>query len=206
MFFELSPRKPLLFTATTTDTAIEIPYDILTFVRLSAQNNINSLGNNILHESYRNRRHGTTTNAVYGRLSVFLLSQHVILERYFASACRLRKSRTPKDSKGSKGPRTPPHHSTSHCVPGSGHQVPSKTSPKHLQMLPRADRRGQGLQRTPKAPKDRGPLHTAAQATAYRDPGKEVLLERNEESGRKYEREERTVAGKNYLLPAMRTE
>ncbi len=28
----------------------------------------------------------------------------------------------------------------------------------------------QGLQRTPKAPKDRGPLHTAAQATAYQDP------------------------------------
>ena len=102
---------------------------------------------------------------------MFLSNQHKILERYFASARRLPKSRTPKDSKGSKGPRTPPHHSTSHCVPGSGHQVPSKTSPKHLQVLPRADRRGQGLQRTPKAPKDRGPLHTTAQAIAYRDPG-----------------------------------
>ena len=106
-------------------------------MRLRTQKNRNSLGNNTLHESYRNRRHGTTTNAVYGRLSVFLLSQHVILERYFASVGRLRKSRTPKDSKGSKGPRTPPHHSTSHRVPGSGHQVPSKTSSNNLQVLPR---------------------------------------------------------------------
>ncbi len=38
-------------------------------------------------------------------------------------------------------------------------------------LLPRADCRSQGLQRTPKAPKDRGPLHTTAQATAHRDPG-----------------------------------
>ena len=60
-------------------------------------------------------------------------------------------------------------HCKGHRVPGSGHQVPSKTSPYHLQVLPRVDCRGQGLQRTPKAPKDCGPLHTAARATAYRD-------------------------------------
>ncbi len=117
----------MFFTATTTDTAIEIPYDILTFVRLRTQKNRNSLGNNTLHESYRNRRHGTTTNAVYGGLSVFLLSQHAILERYFASACGLRKPRTPKDSKGSKGPLTPPHTPTGPRNPpggsGRGHDV-----------------------------------------------------------------------------------
>ncbi len=106
-------------------------------------------------KSYRNRRHGVTTNAVYGRLSVFLSSQHVILERYFASARQPPKPRSPKDSKGSKGPRTPPHHSTSRRVPGSGHQVPSKPSSNHLQVLPRVPtaeakdpKRLQKLQRT----------------------------------------------------------
>ncbi len=165
----LSPRKPLFFTATTTDTAIEIPYDILTFVRLRTQKNRNSLGNNTLHESYRNRRHGTTTNAVYGRLSVFLLSQHVILERYFASACRLRKSRTPKDSKGSKGPRTPPHHSTSHRVPGSGHQVPSKTSSYHLQVLPRVPTAEAKDSKDSKSTK--GPRTPPHHSTSHRAPG-----------------------------------
>ncbi len=106
-------------------------------MRLRTQKYRNSVGNSTLHKSYKNRRHGATTNAVYGRLSVFLSNQHIILERYFASARRLPKPRTPKDSKGPKGPRTPPHHSTSHRAPGSGHQAPSNTSTNHLQVLPR---------------------------------------------------------------------
>ncbi len=35
----------------------------------------------------------------------------------------LQTSKSPKDSKGSKGPRTPPRHSTSHRVPRSEHLI-----------------------------------------------------------------------------------
>ena len=86
-----------------------------------------------------------------------------------ASTCRLQRPRTPKDSKGSKGPRTPPHHSTSHRVPGSEHQVPSKTSSYHLQVLPRVPTAEAKDSKDSKSSK--GPRTPPHHSTSHRAPG-----------------------------------
>ena len=64
------------------------------------------------HRRSRRCRLGSSMNLL------FFSSQHGVKKDV-----ELQTSKTPKDSKGSKGPRTPPRHSTSHRVPRSGHLI-----------------------------------------------------------------------------------